>query len=228
MFSNPHSDHGSFSAIANIPVRICNYGRVPYCDGLDMLDATVLKRMKNEIPNTLLLLEHPPTYTLGMRGKMSHLLTPQSELKSRNINVHRIDRGGDITFHGPGQLVGYPVLDMKKMNLDIRQYIEKLENVIIRSIAGFGISASRVAGFPGAWVDNDKIAAIGVKINAAGISSHGFAINANTDLAFFNNIIPCGLHDKKVTSLAEITGHPIDMAQMRRFVEAAFISEFET
>ena len=227
MFANPHFDHGFFSTIANIPVRICNYGTVPYSDALDILKSTVENRMKNRIPDTLLLLEHPPTYTLGMRGKKAHLLVPRSVLESRNINVHRVDRGGDITFHGPGQLVGYPVLDLKKMKLDIRRYIEKLENVIIRSIGCCGIRAGRVAGFPGAWVDNSKIAAIGVKINAAGISSHGFAINVNTDLAFFHNIIPCGLRDAKVTSLAEIAGYSIDMDKMRQYAAAAFVSEFE-
>ncbi len=226
MFFDDFLDHISCTAKTDLPVRICNYGMIAYSNALDLLMSTVEKRAKNSIPDTLILLEHPPTYTLGMRGKMEHLLVSQSSLKDKKIDIHRVDRGGDITFHGPGQLVGYPILDLKTKKPDVRQYVKKLENVIIRSIADFGISAQRNTGFPGVWVDNHKIAAIGVKINANGISSHGFAVNVNTELAFFQNIIPCGLHDSKVTSLADISGHPIDMDKMKKTVAAEFLSEF--
>lgn len=220
------SDHIDISTRTDLPLNIFQYGIVVYSDAMSVLQSTVEKRAKNLIPDTLLLLEHPPTYTLGMRGKIDHLLIPESELNVRKIDIHRTDRGGDITFHGPGQLVGYPVLDLKIKKLDIRQYVKKLERVIIQAISEFKITAHSINGFPGVWVHNEKVAAIGVKINAAGISSHGFAINVNTDLTFFQNIIPCGLADTKVTSIAEITGHAIDMGKMKKSVAAAFISEF--
>jgi lipoyl(octanoyl) transferase len=225
MFLMHQSSHILSSAITDMPLRIYDYGIISYSEALAIMKSTVENRIKNIIPDTLLLLEHPPTYTLGINGKMEHLLISQAELKSRNINIHRVDRGGDITFHGPGQLVGYPVLDFKTSKLDIRQYVKKLENIVIQSIADFGISADHNDAFPGAWVDRRKIAAIGVKINASGISSHGFAINVNTDLAFFQSIIPCGLSDTKVTSLAEITGHPIDMERMKESVATSILSE---
>lgn len=220
------ADHIDISTRTDLPLNIFQYGIVVYSDAMSVLQSTVEKRAKNLIPDTLLLLEHPPTYTLGMRGKIDHLLIPESELNVRKIDIHRTDRGGDITFHGPGQLVGYPVLDLKIKKLDIRQYVKKLERVIIQAISEFKITAHSINGFPGVWVHNEKVAAIGVKINAAGISSHGFAINVNTDLTFFQNIIPCGLADTKVTSIAEITGHAIDMGKMKKSVAAAFISEF--
>ena len=220
------SDHIDISTRTDFPVKIRDYGMLAYSDAMSVLQSTVEKRAKNLIPDTLLLLEHPPTYTLGIRGKMDHLLVPESELKNRKIDIHRTDRGGDITFHGPGQFVGYPVLDLKTKELDIQQYVKKLERVIIQAISAFKVTAHNINGFPGVWVNNEKIAAIGVKINAASISSHGFAINVNTDLSFFQNIIPCGLADIKVTSVAEITGHAIDMGKMKKSVVAAFISEF--
>jgi len=221
------SDHIAVSTHTDFPVNVCHCGMLAYPEALVVSQSMVEKRAKNKIPDTLLLLEHPPTYTLGMQGRIEHLLIPESVLKTRNIDVHRVDRGGDITFHGPGQLVGYPVLDMKIRKLDIRQYVDKLENVILQAISGFNVSGDRLNGFPGVWIHREKVAAIGVKINAAGISSHGFAINVNTDLTYFNNIIPCGLPDTKVTSLAEITGDDIDMDKMKKSVAAAFISEFD-
>ncbi len=221
-----HPDHIAISTCTNLPLNIFHYGMLAYSEALAVLQSSVEKRSKNLISDSLLLLEHPTTYTLGMCGKIDHLLIPESELKIRNIDVHRTDRGGGITFHGPGQLVGYPVLDLKTKKLDIRQYVEKLENVIIQAISDFNVPSRRFNGFPGVWVNNEKVAAIGVKINAAGISSHGFAINVNTDLSFFQNIIPCGLADTKVTSVAEITGHAIDMDKMKKSVADAFLSEF--
>jgi lipoate-protein ligase B len=225
------SNYTDISTRTDFPVNICDYGMLVYPHAMSLLQSTVEKRAQNLIPDTLLLLEHPPTYTLGMRGKIDHLLIPEPELKNRNIDIHRTDRGGDITFHGPGQLVGYPVLDLKTKKPetrkpDIRQYVKKLERVIIQAISAFKVTAHSLNGFPGVWVHSEKIAAIGVKINTAGISSHGFAINVNTDLTFFQNIIPCGLADIKVTSVAEINGHAIDMDKMKKSVAAAFVSEF--
>lgn len=216
-----------FPADPDLPVRVCDYGVMSYPAAMDVLQTMVAERTKNRIPDTLMILEHPPTYTLGLRAKTEHLLVSESELKRRNIELFNTDRGGDITFHGPGQLVGYPVLDLKTGKPGIRQYINRLENVIIRAIAGFGVAAHRNTGFPGVWSGSRKIAAIGIRINAAGISSHGFAINVNTDLTFFQHIIPCGLRETTVTSLAGIIGTPVDMEQVKQSVAKMFLSEFQ-
>jgi len=221
-------DVSLFPADPDLPVRVCDYGLMPYPAAMDALQSMVADRTKNRIPDTLMLLEHPPTYTMGLRAKKEHLLVSESELKSRNIEFFHADRGGDITFHGPGQLVGYPVLDLKTGKPNIRRYINRLENVIIQAIAGFGVAAHRNAGFPGVWAGSRKIAAIGIRINADGISSHGFAINVNTDLTFFRHIIPCGLREATVTSLAGITGIPVEMEKVKQSVAAAFLSEFQT
>lgn len=210
-----------------IPVRIYDYGDMAYPEAIAALAETADKRAHQRVSDSLLLLEHPPTYTLGLRAKTEHLLVAQTELEKQGIPVFRVDRGGDITFHGPGQLVGYPVLDLNARRLDIRRYVRGLERVIIRSLADFGVKAHRVEGFPGVWAEHRKVAAIGVKINAAGVSSHGFALNVNTDLRFFDAIIPCGLRGAKVASLAQLTGHRVDMDRVKQSVSKAFLQEFQ-
>ena len=221
------SDCSVYPPLQEMSIRIHEYGDMTYPEALAALETLVAKRSNHRIPDSLMLLQHPPTYTFGLRARPEHLLVPETELKKRNINVFQVDRGGDITFHGPGQLVGYPVLDLKARQLDIRQYVHRLEQFIIRALADFGVSAHRVEGFPGVWVDHRKIAAIGVKINAAGISSHGFAINVNTDLRYFEAIIPCGLRDVQVASLAQFTGYRVDMDRVKQSVTEAFLQEFQ-
>jgi lipoate-protein ligase B len=153
----------------------------------------------------LLLLEHPPTYTLGARGKPEHLLLDEASLARLGASVHRADRGGDVTFHGPGQLVGYPVLDLKRWNQGPLWYVRALEAVLIETLASFGIDASRAPGRPGVWLGREKIASIGVHVSR-GITSHGFALNVDPDLAFFSHIVPCGLPDVTMTSMARVLG----------------------
>ncbi len=154
----------------------------------------------------LLLLEHPPTYTLGARGKQEHLLLNEAALARLGASVHRVDRGGDITFHGPGQLVGYPILDLRRWNQGPLWYVRSLEAVLIDALALFDIDAARMPGRPGVWVGRAKIASIGVHISR-GITSHGFALNVDPDLAFFSHIVPCGLPDVSMTSMITILQH---------------------
>jgi lipoate-protein ligase B len=149
----------------------------------------------------LLLLEHPPTYTLGARGKQEHLLLNEAALARLGASVHRVDRGGDVTFHGPGQLVGYPILDLRRWNQGPLWYVRSLEAVLIDALASFGIDAARMPGRPGVWVGRAKIASIGVHVSG-GITSHGFALNVDPDLTFFSHIVPCGLPDVSMTSMA--------------------------
>lgn len=151
----------------------------------------------------LLLLEHPPTYTFGVRGRSEHLLLREETLAQIGATVHRIDRGGDVTFHGPGQLVGYPILDLRRWRQGPLWYVRSLEAVLIEALSAFGIAGRRAPGRPGVWVGEAKIAAIGVRVSR-GITSHGFALNVDPDLRYFSYIIPCGLPDVSVTSMAQV------------------------
>jgi lipoate-protein ligase B len=173
----------------------------------------------------LLLLEHPPTYTLGAHGRQEHLLLGEEALAELGAAVHRVDRGGDITFHGPGQLVGYPILDLRRWNQGPVRYVRSLEAVLIEALSTFGIDAQRVAGRPGVWVGRAKIAAIGVRISR-GITSHGFALNVNPDLSYFRHIVPCGLPDATITSMAQELGWAPDMGSVMKAVIDAFVRVF--
>ncbi len=153
----------------------------------------------------LLLLEHPHTYTLGPRGSVDHLLIDEARLASLGTEVHRVDRGGDITYHGPGQLVGYPILDLRRLSYGPRDYVRALESTLIDALAAFGIAGERVPGRPGVWAGGAKIAAIGVRISRR-VSSHGFALNVDPNLSYFSHIVPCGLPDITVTSMTNELG----------------------
>jgi lipoate-protein ligase B len=166
-----------------------------------------------EKPNTLLLLEHPPVFTRGRLSRPEHVLLKPDELARRGISVYETDRGGQVTFHGPGQLVGYPVVDLRQWAGPIK-YVRTLEQVILGTLADFGMSAGVVEGITGVWADDAKIAAIGVKISR-GIAYHGFAINVNTDLAYFDYIVPCGITGRPMTSMAQLLGKPIDLEMVQ-------------
>lgn len=183
-------------------------------------------RQRDEIEDQLLLLEHPPVITLGRGGDAGNLLASPDVLRRERVRYFETTRGGDITYHGPGQIVGYPILHLGEGNRDVRKYVTKLEEVLIRTVAEYGIVAARVEGKRGIWVGNNKIAAIGVRI-ARWVTSHGWALNVNTNLDHFRLITPCGLHGTGVTSIARETGRPIDMNEVREILTATFGEIFE-
>jgi lipoyl(octanoyl) transferase len=182
-------------------------GVVSYEDGLAIQADLVARRKAGEIPDTLLLLEHPPVITLGVktRQKRDHVLASDEELAAQGVGLFETGRGGDVTYHGPGQLVGYPILDLKPDRQDAHRYVRDLEEVLIRVCADYGITAGRVEGLTGVWVGNEKIAAIGVRLSRW-VTSHGFALNVSTDLSHFGLIVPCGIVDRGVTSLERVLG----------------------
>jgi lipoyl(octanoyl) transferase len=190
--------------------QVEHLGVVGYVAGLKIQRDAVAQRKAGTIPDTLFLLEHPHVYTLGRNAKRENMLRTPAWLATRGVEVFETDRGGDITYHGPGQLVGYPILDLTRHRRDISWYMRSLEEVFIRVAREFGIDAQRLAGAPGVWVGNDKLVAMGVHISRW-VTSHGFALNVNTDLRYFEWIVPCGLRGKGVTSLAKLLGHPVEM-----------------
>ena len=179
----------------------------------------------------LLFCEHPPVYTLGKSGKDTNILISQAEMKEQGIQFFKINRGGDITFHGPGQIVGYPIFDLEKMYTDIGRYLRELEEVVIITLAHFGIKGERSKGETGVWVDPDvpgkarKICAMGVRCSRW-ITMHGFALNVNTNLNYFNNIIPCGILDKKVTSMATELNVSVDINEVKMQLQKSFEKVF--
>lgn len=185
-------------------------GIVGYRDGLNLQRERVAARKANTIPDTLILLQHPPVYTLGRNAKRENILFSPERLRKLGAELFETDRGGDVTYHGPGQLVGYPILDLTRHRRDLSWYMHSLEEVFIRVAGEYGIEAGRTEGARGAWVGKSKLVAMGVHVSRW-VTSHGFAFNVNTDLRFFDWIIPCGLHDKGVTSLQELLGHAVSM-----------------
>lgn len=197
-------------------------GRVPYQKALDLQEALAAARASGTVPDTLLLLEHPETYTLGRQGNEANLLVPREALARLGVEIHRTDRGGDVTFHGPGQLVGYPILALGDRAREIKRYIANLEETLIRALASFGVSAQRLPPYPGVWVGEEKIASIGVRVDAQRVTRHGFALNVNTDLRFFHWIVPCGILGKTVTSLSRILGRTLALPEVAEVVADCF------
>ena len=208
------------------PLQVRRLGLVPYADGLELQRRLVEERKADRIPDTLLLLQHPHVLTIGVKKDgRSHILAPPDRLSSLGVEVFETGRGGDVTYHGPGQLVGYPILDLNPDRRDVHRYVRDLETVLINTAADFGIVAGRVEGLTGVWVGDDKLAAIGVRI-ARWITSHGFALNVSTDLDQFNLIVPCGIADRGVTSLARLLGRPIDTAEVEFCIIEHFANVF--
>ena len=210
-----------------LPLQVRRLGLVPYADGLELQRRLVEERKADRIPDTLLLLQHPHVLTIGVKKDgRSHILAAPDRLASLGVEVFETGRGGDVTYHGPGQLVGYPILDLNPDRRDVHRYVRDLEEVMIRVCADDGLEAGRVKGFSGAWIGDEKIGAIGVRISRW-ITSHGFAFNVTTDVDFFNLIVPCGIADKGVTSLASKLGRVPAMGDVEdRFVEH-FAAVFE-
>lgn len=219
--------------------HLLQFGRMDYRSAWDMQIRLADARAKGEIDDTLVLLEHPHTYTLGRSGHLEHLLMREDELAERGIAVVEADRGGDITYHGPGQLVAYPILSLgepdatgRLVRADYINYLRKLEAVTIRLLSRYHITGLRVDGYTGVWVEGSaglaKIAAIGVRVNARGVSMHGTAININPDMRYFAGIVPCGIADKPVTSLSEVMEKNLpDMPEITDQFCAAFEAVFD-
>ena len=201
-------------------------GMTGYREAMEYQAALVERRKRGEIPDTLLLLEHPHVITLGSSGGRGHLLLSPGELAARGIEVHEAGRGGDVTYHGPGQLVGYPILDLKPDRRDLHAYLRSLEAVLIGVLRAFGVEGERDESATGVWVRGAKVAAIGIRVSSGWITSHGFAVNANTDLTYFDAIVPCGLHGRPVTSLTRILDREITTAAVAPAVVAAMVAEF--
>jgi lipoyl(octanoyl) transferase len=208
-------------------LEVRRLGVVPYADALELQGRLVDQRRAGEIGDLLLLVEHPPVLTLGVRidGGRAHILASADDLASRDIEVVETRRGGDITYHGPGQIVGYPILDLNPDRRDVHRYVRDLEEMLIRTAADFGIETGRISGLTGVWAGQEKLAAIGVRIQRW-VTSHGFALNHTTDLSNFNLIVPCGIPDRGVTSLARL-GCDATRTEVENRIVARFAEVFD-
>lgn len=196
-------------------------GRQSYQPVWDYQKTLLKQRTADEIQDRLLLVEHTPTYTLGKTGDQNHLLADEKELQTRHAEYVPIDRGGDITYHGPGQLVGYPILHLKNYRKDVHWYLRQLEETIIRTIAEYGLKGERDPEYTGVWVGDEKIAAIGVKVSRW-VTMHGFALNVTTDLSYFGRIIPCGIFHKGVCSIESL----LDISPSLEEVQKIYLEKF--
>ncbi|HEY7169322.1 MAG TPA: lipoyl(octanoyl) transferase LipB [Vicinamibacterales bacterium] len=209
------------------PLEVRRFAVLPYAEALALQRDLVADRQAGRIDDTLLLVEHPPVLTVGVRGDggRSHILAGPGALAARGMQVYETGRGGDVTYHGPGQVVGYPILDLKPDRCDVHRYVRDLEEVLIRVAADFGIETGRVPGLTGVWAGSEKLAAIGVRISRW-VTSHGFALNVTTDLRDFDLIVPCGIADRGVTSLERL-GATATRAQVEERIVVRFCELFE-
>lgn len=199
-----------------------------YENALELQRQLVDDRRAGRVGDVLLLLQHPHVITLGVQARRSraHIVASDAALDARGVRVIETGRGGDVTYHGPGQIVGYPILDLRPDRCDVHRYVRDLEEVMIRTAARFGVAAGRVPGLTGVWVDGAKLAAIGVRISRW-ITSHGFAFNVATDLDFFNLIVPCGIADRGVASLSRLLGRPVAVGAVEDILASEFCDVFE-
>ncbi len=218
----------SVQAPAELPIcEVRRLGLVDYLDAYRLQQELAEARAAGSAEDILLLLEHPPTYTLGVTTDQAHLLVSREELVGQGIGVYQVDRGGDITYHGPGQLVGYPIIDIGGRRGGALRYLRDLEEVLIQVLQTFGVAAGRLRPFTGVWVGEEKIAAIGVKVNARKIATHGFALNVDPDLNAYGRIVPCGIQGKAVTSLVRVLGRRVSMEDVMDEVVVGFGQVFE-
>jgi lipoyl(octanoyl) transferase len=226
----------------NKKVVYTDWGLIDYQQAWDkqeeLFDQTVAQKVKNrtentttETPNYLIFCEHPHVYTLGKSGHPENLLLDEQGLKDKQATYYKINRGGDITYHGPGQIVGYPILDLDNFFTDIHLYLRTLEEAVILTLADYGVKAGRYPGYTGVWLDADnekarKICAMGVRCSRW-VTMHGFAFNINADLNYFKNIVPCGIDDKAVTSLEFELGHKVDLEEVKQKLKAHIADQFE-
>jgi lipoyl(octanoyl) transferase len=209
-------------------LQIRRLGVVPYAEALELQKRLVEDRRAGSIPDQLLLLQHPPVITLGVKARndRSHVLASPADLEEEGVEIFETGRGGDVTYHGPGQLVGYPILDLRPDRCDVHKYVRDLEEALIRTAAAFGVATDRIPGLTGVWAGKNKLAAIGVRISRW-ITSHGFAFNIGTNLSHFDLIVPCGIADKGVTSLEVLMGRAVAIDEVEEAVIASFAVVFD-
>ncbi|HEX8696054.1 MAG TPA: lipoyl(octanoyl) transferase LipB [Longimicrobium sp.] len=208
------------------PLEVRRLGLVPYGEALAVQEDLVRRRRAGEAPDTLLLQQHPHVITLGSGAHAENVLVTPEQRARRGIELFETGRGGDVTYHGPGQLVGYPILDLKPDRCDLHRYLRDLEEVLIAVLAEYGLEGGRKEGLTGVWVADRKLAAIGVRVSSGWITSHGFALNVETDLSFFGAIVPCGIRDHGVGSIAEELGRPVPMREVEDAVVRAMERTF--
>ena len=199
----------------------CNLGLIDYKEAWDLQKEVLELRLNSKVSDVLFLLEHPHTYTLGKIADKKNLVATQKYLDKNNVSVYEIDRGGDITYHGPGQIVGYPIINLNEWQNDTHKYLRALEEVIIQTCSHYGLKTARVPKYTGVWFEERKIAAIGIKVSRW-ITMHGFAFNVNTDLSLFSGIIPCGISDKEVTSLQKELNREIEIDEVKTLLVKNF------
>jgi lipoyl(octanoyl) transferase len=208
------------------PLVVERLGRIPYGQALALQEELVEARIAQQIPDTLLVLEHPPVITLGRAAKLDHVLLSREALQAQGVEVFETGRGGDVTYHGPGQLVGYPIIDLAPDRQDVRKYVNGLEEVMIRVAASYGLTAARVSGLNGAWIEDRKLGAVGVRIRHW-VTMHGFALNVSTALDAFDLIVPCGIRDRGVTSLERELGRTVALDEAAERAVQAFADVFD-
>lgn len=204
----------------------CDLELFDYKDAWDLQKSIHQQRVENKIDDVLFLLEHPHTYTLGKVADKKNLVGDEKYLNENKISVYDIDRGGDITYHGPGQIVGYPIISLTNWKMDTHKYLRAIEEVIIKVCSEYGLNCSRVDKYTGVWIEDRKICAIGIKVSRW-VTMHGFAFNVNTDLKLFNGIIPCGISDKDVTSLSKELNKEVSLKEVKEKIIHHFMNEFQ-
>jgi len=213
-------------AINQEKLSVIDLGRQPYHPVWDFQRELQKKRIEQQIPDTLIFVEHDPVYTIGKSGTDLHVIANNDFLQAHGIKVVQVDRGGDVTYHGPGQLVGYPIFDLHQHKQSVSWYMRSLEEVFIQVLAEYDIKGARSEGYTGVWVKDEKITALGVRISRW-VTMHGFAFNINTDVSHFDGIIPCGIFHHGVTSLQKILGHAVEMNEVKQIVIEAFERVFD-
>ena len=203
-------------------IDILNLGFKPYKEVWDLQKELVEKRRNGQINDTLILVEHEPVYTLGKNADENHIL----QHSPQDVKTYHIERGGDVTFHGPGQLIGYPILDLHNYKKSISWYMRSLEQLIIDTLAEYGITAERKVGLTGVWVGDEKIAALGVRVTRW-VTMHGFALNVTPDLIYYSSIIPCGIFEYGVTSMAKLVTNEITVNSVKRVLTKMFMNQFQ-
>lgn len=209
-------------------LQIVNLGKIDYAEALAIQEKQLFLRQQGRVQDTLILLEHPPVLTIGRRGSSSNILFPKQALESKGVSIYEVSRGGDVTYHGPGQIVGYPIMDLNNFGKDIKNFVYKIEEVFIRLLKNeYSIEANRDENkYTGVWVGNEKITAIGIAVKHW-VTMHGFAFNVSTDLEHFKWINPCGITDKGVTSLQKLLGCQLDFEELNKQVFHYFCDVFK-